>query len=164
MGIVYNNNNKNLNILDINYNKIKINNLFLNSKFIIYIKLYDMLYLKTKLLNYNIFSLIIKTHFIKSIFDLSNFSFLRGEGYLCLFINDIITFINVINIFEKKQFFFSYKKCFSNLVTNFDILKEYNKYNINYIYIQLILKKIKIKIIILFLFFLISLIKNIKIK
>jgi len=154
MGIFFNNNKKNLNILDINYNKKKINYFFLN------IKLYDLLYLKTKLLNYNIFSLIIKDHFIKSMFDLPNFAFLRGEG--CLFINDINIFMDIINILEKKQFFYSYKNCFSNLVTNFNILKEYNKYNINYIYIQLILKKIKIKIVILFLFFLISLIKYIK--
>ena len=48
------------------------------------------------------------------------------------------------------------------MINNLDVIDEYNKYNTNYVYIQLILKKIIIKIIILLLFLLVSIIKYIK--
>jgi hypothetical protein len=90
------------------------------------------------------------------------FSFLNDNKLLCIFINDINIFINIINILENKQFLYSYKNCLSNIVLNSDVLNEYNKYQKNYTFIQFILKKIKIKIIILLLFLLVSLIKYIK--
>jgi hypothetical protein len=152
------NNNK----LKYSYNKLKINNLFLNNKFIIYINLNYNFFLKNRLLNYKVQSLVFKKKEFKQLFNLSKFSFLRNN-LLCIFINDNKSFIDIIKLLENKTIFYSYKNCFSNMIFNLDIINEYNKYNINYVYIQLILKKIKIKIIILILFFLFSIIKCIKI-
>jgi hypothetical protein len=152
----------NCKIIGINYEKIKINYNFLNYKYIIFLnsnKIYD---LKNFLLKNEIFSISLKNKNIKSVFNLPSFSFLRNGAYLCILINDTISFINTINNLNDKQFFFSYKKSLSNVNNNNNIIKEYNKYNMNYIYIQFFIKKIKIKIIILFLFLLISLIKYIK--
>jgi len=146
------------NVINISYNKLKINNLFLTSKFIIYV-ISPLKNLKNQILNYNLLSLNLEKKYIKALF---NIFFFRNNNYLCIFINDIKNFINIIKFLEDKQFYYSYKNCFSNLVKNNNILEEFNKYNINYIYIKFILKKIKIKIIILLLFFLILIIKYIK--
>jgi hypothetical protein len=150
-------------IIDINYKKIKINNLFLYSKFIIYIaiSLKNTYFLKNAILNYNLLSLNLEKKYIKSLFNYLNFSFLINNNYLCIFINDNNKFLDIIKILENKQFYYSYKNCFSNLIINTILLEEYKKYNMNYIYIQFILKKIKIKIIIILLFFFLSIIKNI---
>jgi hypothetical protein len=151
-----------LNIIDINYKKIKINYNFLNHRYIIYINSDNLYNLKDYLLKKNILSFFLQDFYIKSLFYLPSFSFLRNGNFLCIFIKDTISFINIIKNLNNKQFFYSYYNCFSNLIINTEILKEYEKYNMNYIFIQFILKKIKIKIIILFIFFLISLIKSIK--
>jgi hypothetical protein len=151
----------NSNKLKNSYNKIKISNLFSNNKFIIYINLNYNFFLKNRLLNYKVHSLILGKKEFKQLFNISKFSFLRNN-LLCIFINDNKLFIDIIKLLEKKTIFYSYKNCFSNIILNLDIINEYNKYNINYIYIQLILKKIKIKIIILILLFLFSIIKYIK--
>src|ERR1700748_1766150 len=152
-------NKSNINVINSNFNKKKINFFFLNFNYIIYI---NINYIKNKLFFFNIFSIFLKKSQIKSIFTIPFFSFINDNKLLCIFINDIKTFINVIKVLENKQFFYSYKNCFSNVVFNYNILNEYNKYNENYIFIQFTLNKIKIKIIILLLFLLISLIKNIK--
>jgi len=155
-------NKSNINVINSNFNKKKINYFFFNFKYIIYINIDNMNYIKNKLFYYNIFSIFLKKNQIKSIFTIPFFSFLNDNKLLCIFINDIKIFINIIKVLENKQFFYSYKNCFSNIVFNYNILNEYNKYNENYTFIQFILNKIKIKIILLFLFLLISLIKNIK--
>ena len=155
-------NKSNINVINSNFNKKKINYFFFNFKYIIYINIDNMNYIKNKLFYYNIFSIFLKKSQIKSIFTIPFFSFLNDNKLLCIFINDIKIFINIIKVLENKQFFYSYKNCFSNVVFNYNILNEYNKYNENYTFIQFTLNKIKIKIILLFLFLLISLIKNIK--
>ena len=155
-------NKSNINVIHSNYNKKKINFFFLNFDYIIYINANNINYIKNHLLNYNIFSIFLKKNQIKSIFAMPFFSFLNDNKLLCIFINDIKIFINIINILENKQFLYSYKNCLSNIIFNYEILNQYNKYNKNYIFIQFILKKIKIKIIIILLFLLVSLIKNIK--
>ena len=161
MSLLFNSNKLNCNIISSSYEKIKINNLFLNNKFIIFINLdYNILF-KNIFLNNKVHSLILKEKYIKLLFEIPNFSFLRNN-LLCIFINHSKIFINIIQLLEKKQFFYSYKNCLSNMIINSIIIEEYNKYNMNFIYIQLILKKIKLKIIILLLFFLISIIKYIK--
>src|SRR6201994_5094205 len=155
-------NKRNLNVINSNFNKKKINYFFFNFNYIIYINIDNINYIKNKLFYYNIFSIFLKKNQIKSIFTIPFFSFLNDNKLLCIFINDIKIFINIIKVLENKQFFYSYKNCFSNIVFNYNILNEYNKYNENYTFIQFTLNKIKIKIIILLLFLLISLIKNIK--
>ena len=155
-------NKSNINVINSNFNKKKINYFFFNYNYIIYINIDNINYIKNKLFDYNIFSICLKKNQIKSIFTIPFFSFLNDNKLLCIFINDIKIFINIIKILENKQFFYSYKNCFSNIVFNYNILNEYNKYNENYTFIQFTLNKIKIKIILLFLFLLISLIKNIK--
>jgi hypothetical protein len=161
MSILFNKNKYNYSIIKISYQKLKINYLFLNSKFIIYIPFNNMYSLKNKILIYNLTNFILNKKYIKSLFSFLNFSFLRNNNCLCVFINNNNNFIDIINVLEYKQFYYSYKSSFSNLNVNTNVLEEYNKYNVNYIYIQFILKKIKIKIIILLLFFLISIIKYI---
>lgn len=162
MLVLFNSNKLKCNIIDISYKKIKINYLFLNNLYIIYVDLNYDSYLKNKILNYNLFSLILKEKYIKALFNLPNFSFLRNNQFLCIFVNNTTIFIDIIKNLNNKTFFFSYKNYLSNIVTNINILEEYNKYNMNFIYLQLILKKIKIKVIILLLFFLISLVNYIK--
>ena len=164
MSILFDNYKHKYNVLNISYKKLKINNLFLNSKFIIYIlvSLKNILFLKNSILSYNLLSLILKKKYLKALFNFSNFSFLSNNNCLCIFMNDYKNFFNIIKNLEDKQFYYSYKNCFSNLVININILEEFNKYNKNYIYIQFILKKIKIKIIILLLFLFLSIIKYIK--
>jgi hypothetical protein len=147
------------NVIGINYKKIKINNLFLNSDFILFINLNNYFYLKNKILQYNLYSVILNTKFIKTLFNIPQFLFFRNNNILCIFINDIEMFINFIKIVENKQCFYSYKNYLSNIIINSKILEEYNKYNMNFIYIQFILKLLKIKIIILLFLFLISIIK-----
>jgi hypothetical protein len=154
-------NKSNTNVINSNFNKKKINYFFLNFNYIIYINVNNLNYIKNKLFLNNVFSIFLKKNQIKSMFTLP-FSFLNDNKLLCIFINNIKEFINVIKVLENKQFFYSYKNCFSNIVSNYNVLNEFNKYNENYIFIQFILNKIKIKIIILFLFLLISLIKYIK--
>lgn len=159
----FSNGNKcNINVINFNHEKIKINNLFLSNKFIIFIDAINFYYLKNIILNNNVLSLILRKRIIKVLFNLFSFSFLRNNNYLCIFINDLKSFINIINNLDNKQFFFLYKGNISNITTQLSILNDYNKYNKNYIYIQLIIKKIKIKIIFILIFFIISLIKYIK--
>jgi hypothetical protein len=155
-------NKGNINVICSNYKKKKINFFFLNFNYIIYISNNNVNYIKNQLFHYNISSFFLKKNEIKSIFVMPFFSFLNDNKLLCIFINDINIFINIINILENKQFLYSYKNCLSNIVLNSDVLNEYNKYQKNYTFIQFILKKIKIKIIILLLFLLVSLIKYIK--
>jgi hypothetical protein len=148
----------------INCLKIKINNLFLFSKFIIFVnvKANDVFNFKMIFLKHNIFSLIFKEKEIKDLFDFVSFSFLRGGQYLIGFINDIDIFLSVVKFFENKSFYFSYKKCLNNVIGFLDVLDYFNKYNNNYIYIQFFLEKKKIKVIILLFFFLISFTQYIK--
>lgn len=162
MIFLYNNNKLNLKIMNNSYEKKKINYYILNYKYIMFVNIKDVYSLKNILLSHDIKSFFLKKIYIKSLFFLPVFSFLRNGKFLCIFINEEASFINIVKIFDNKSFFYSYKKAFSNLVSNITILKEYDNYKMNYTFIHFILKKIKIKIILLFLFFLISLIKIIK--
>lgn len=162
MSTLFNRNKYNLNLIGISYKKLKINNFILNYKFIIFLDLSKDFFFKDKIINNNFISLILEEKYIKSLFNIFNFSFLRNSSFLCIFINDIHKFINIMKLLEYKQFLYSYKNSISNIVNSSIILEEYNKYDNNFVYIQLILEKIKIKIIILLLFFLVSLVKNIK--
>lgn len=152
----------NCNIIGINYDRIRINSNLLNYKYIIFLSIDKIYNLKNFLLNNNILSFSLKNRNIKSLFNLSYFSFLNNGNFLCILINESFSFINIIKYLNDKQFFYSYKNCLSNISSSYNIIKEYNKYNLNYIYIQFFIKKIKIKIIILFLFLLVSLVKYIK--
>jgi hypothetical protein len=162
MLMFFNHNKRKLNVININCKKMKINYLFLTCKFIIFINLSNYLFLKNKLINNDLFSLILKEKYINNLFNIPHFSFLKNNNYLCIFIDNVIMFIDIIKILENKLFFYIYNKSISNLTNNFIILTQYNKYEKNYIYIQFILKKLKIKIIILLFLFLISIIKYIK--
>lgn len=85
-----------------------------------------------------------------------SFLFLKSSQYLCLFINDLETFINITKSLDNKFIFYSYKNRLSNVMKSTELLTLLNIYNNNYIYIQFILKKIKIKVIILLFLFLIT--------
>jgi len=56
------------NVINISYNKLKINNLFLTSKFIIYV-ISPLKNLKNQILNYNLLSLNLEKKYIKAFFD-----------------------------------------------------------------------------------------------
>jgi hypothetical protein len=98
----------NLNIIDISLKKKKINNNFLNNKFIIFFNVNKINYysLKNYLLKKNILNYLLKSNDIKSVFNFNDFNFLKNSAFLCIFINDIISFINVITFINEKQFFF----------------------------------------------------------
>jgi len=93
----------NIKILNIIYLKKKINYLFSNCKFILFLEINNIFDLKKILLKYNLFSLVMKDREIKSLFDMPNFLFIRGSQYLCCFINDIETLINVSISLIKQQ-------------------------------------------------------------
>lgn len=154
-------NNLNIGGIKVYFDKIKLNSLFLNSKYIIYMNWYYNVELKHKILSYDVCNMILKKKYINNVFNSLNFSFLKNN-LLCIFVNDSLLFINIIKILDNKEFFYSYKNSFSNITTNQIIIEEYKKYNNNLIYIHLLLKKIIIKIIFLLLFFLITIIKFIK--
>jgi hypothetical protein len=152
----------NLNIIGINFRKMKLNYAFINFKFIIFYNQLNNYNLKDFLLKKSILNFSLKNNEIKSVFNLNDFCFLKNSKFLCIFTSDITLFINIITFLEKKHFFYIYKSCLSNLVFNYDIIDEYHKYNRNYTYIQFILKKVKIKIIILIFIYIISFIQYIK--
>lgn len=162
MSVFFYKNKINLNIIDINYNKTKINNLFLNNNYIIIINNNYLFKFKNLFLNLNIISISLKMLYIKTLFKMPNFKFLKGENNFCVFINNLEEFIHIIKLLDNIQFYFVYKKSFSNLIINEQILVEFNKYKNNYFFIQFFLKKIIIKIILLFLILFISLITYIK--
>ena len=70
-------NKSNINVINSNFNKKKINYFFFNFKYIIYINIDNMNYIKNKLFYYNIFSIFLKKNQIKSIFTIPFFSFLN---------------------------------------------------------------------------------------
>ena len=147
---MYNNNKFNLNIMNKNYEKKKINYYILNYQYIIFINVIDIYSFKNTLLNNNILSFFLKVNYIKSLFSQPVFSFLKNGNLLCILINEESSFINIIKILENKYFFYIYKKSFSNLILNTTVLNEYSNYKMNYIFFHFLLKKIKIKIILLF--------------
>src|ERR1700761_7916652 len=116
MSFLFNNNNCNINVINLNYEKLKINNLFLNNKYIIFVDPINYYFLKNIILSNNILSLIVKKRIIKVLF---NFSFFKSNSYLCIFINDFKLFINNIKNLDNKQFFFLYKGSISNITTKF---------------------------------------------
>ena len=162
MSVFFYKNKINLNVIDLNYNKIKINYLFLNYNYIIFLNKKIFLKFKNFFLNLNIISINIKKSYINFLFEVPNFNFLKGENVFCIFINNIEEFINTVKILNNIQFFYIYKKSFSNLINNFQILEEFNKYNKNSFIIQFFLKKKIIKLFLLFFFLLISVIKYMK--
>jgi len=162
MSVFFYRNKVNLNIIDINYNKLKINNLFLNNKYIIIINKNKFLKFKNLFLNLNIISINLKMLYIKILFKMPNFKFLKGENLFFIFINSSEEFINILKLFDNTPLYYIYNRSFSNLIINYKIIEEFYKYTKNYIFIQFFLKKIIIKIIILILLFFLSLIKYIK--
>src|SRR5690349_5870016 len=106
MIFMYNNNKFNLNIMNKSYEKKKINYYILNTQYIIFIKVIDIHRLKNILLNNNISSFFLKANYIKSLFSLPVFSFLRNGNLLCILINEESSFINIIRILENKYLFY----------------------------------------------------------
>jgi hypothetical protein len=88
MSVLYNKNKYNLIVSDISYKKIKINNLFLNNKFIIFVFLNKNYSLKNIILKYKLKSLILEKKYLKSLFNIPNFFFLNDNQLLCIFMND----------------------------------------------------------------------------
>lgn len=158
----YNNNKINIEKININYRKLKIREFIINSNFIIFCNLNDVLFLKNKLLSENIPSLTLKKKYIKALFQQPNFSFLEGEGFFCIFIKNVEKFLDIINNLENKEFSYSYKNSLSNYSSTYKIIQEYKKYNKNYVFLQFFFFKKKLKIIILLYFFSTSLIRFIK--
>jgi len=162
MSIIYNSNKVNLNIIDANYSKIKINSFFINNKFVIYINNKNISNLKNFFLKKDFLSMYLKTSFIKALFNRMQFSFLRGNKIFCVFTNDLISFLDIMETIKDIEFYYSYKKSICNITNGTAVYEEYNKYNMNYIYVQFSLIKTKIKIIIFLFLFLLTLTKYIK--
>lgn len=162
--LTFYNNKINIEKVIINYRKLKIKEFVKNNKFIIFCDLIDDLDLKHKLLNYGILSFTLKKKYIKALFNLPHFSFLEGESFFCIFINNIQNFIAIVNNLENREFLYSYKNSLSNYTSSNNLLEVFNKYNKNYDIFHFLFIKKKLKIIILLYLFSISLIKFIKIK
>lgn len=99
------------NNLIFNYNLLYLDYLLLKNKFIIFLNYNQILKLKINFINLknnilknNCVSLILNRKSIKKIF-LNYFTFLSASIF-CIFIDDVIKFINIIKLLNNLNFFF----------------------------------------------------------
>lgn len=150
--------------LNKNYSLLKLNKLFLDSKFIIFFylinitstKLYEI---KNELLLLNIVSIIVNNKFLKILVKLPDFNMFAGTT-LNIFINNIDDFTKVSSILGKIEFFYLFENSLSNF-TNSKILSE-ELFKLNNINIKSIILNRIFKIILFLIFFNFSFIKFIK--
>lgn len=100
----------------------------------------DLLALKNDLFKYSSKSLVIKAKYIKVLFS-NYFAFIKS-ACMCIFINDINQFLNIIKILKNSSFYFSFNKCFSNITNSENLLLQHNIYgsfiSLHYIIFKLI--------------------------
>jgi hypothetical protein len=150
------------NNLILNYNLLYLDNLIKLNLFIIffnYNKLtnYNLLILKNEIEKEDCISLTLNRNYINKMF--SNYFTFLSSYIFCIFINNYIKFKKIINILNNINFFYSYKKRFSNIVNKNLVL---NQLNFNLQYLHYITFKILFNILILLLYIIISILKFIK--
>lgn len=118
----------------------------------------SLLELKIKIKNENIQSIILNTKILKKIFKYNHYKFNRTKIVMIFSLN-LNLFLHIIQFLENIPFYFSYKRGFSSLILNQNIIdwKLMSSVN-NYIWGLLIFKFI-IYIIVLILYLIYTLIK-----
>jgi hypothetical protein len=150
------------NNLILNYNLLYLDNLIKFNLFIIffnYNKLTNstLLILKNEIQKEDCISLTLNRNYINKMFC-NYFTFLSSYIF-CIFINNYFKFKKIINLLNNINFFYSYKKRFSNVVNKNIVI---NQLNFNLQYLHYITFKIIFNIIILILYNIISILKFIK--
>lgn len=150
------------NNMALNYNILYLYNLLRSNTIIIFVNIQqftnkNFLNFKYNITKLNVINLILKSEHIKLLFQ-NAFTFLSAHIY-CIFMNDINKFIEIINILNNINFYFSYRKRFSNIVNNINIVGKINKklYNLHYF-----IYKIIFNIIIILLYFILNFTKYLK--
>lgn len=151
------------NNLIFNYNLLYLDYLIKFNFFIIFLnykKLSNnsLLYLKNEIQKNNCISLVLNRTYINKIFN-NYFNFL--SYILCIFISDNIKFIKIIQLLKDINFFYSYKKNFSNIISKDLINEQLNVFN-NLKYLHYNIFKIIFNIINILLYFILGLLKYIK--
>jgi hypothetical protein len=124
----------------------------------------DLLDLKNDLFKYSSKSMVIKAKYIKVLFS-NYFAFIKS-ACMCIFINDMTQFLNIIKILKNASFYFSFNKCFSNITNSENLLLQHNIYG-SLISLHYIIFKLINNIILILLFYitlfsqLLKLLKNI---
>lgn len=152
------------NNLIINYNLLYLDNLIKFNLFVIffnYNKLsnYNLLILKNEIAKEDCISLTLNRKYINNMF-FNYFNFLSSHIF-CIFINNYIKFKKIVILLNTLNFFYSYKKKFSNIVNKTIILNQINFYE-NLKYLHYIIFKIIFNIIIILLYFITSIVKYLK--
>jgi hypothetical protein len=121
---------------------------------------YDILDLKNELFKYGGKSMVIKAKYIKILFS-NSFAFIKSSC-MCIFINNITQFLNIIKILKNLIFFYSFNKCFSNITNSVLLLDQHNIYEYYIIFHYIIFKLINniILIILIYISLFINLLKN----
>ena len=152
------------NNLILNYNLLYLDNLIKFNLFIIffnYNKLtnYNLLCLKNEIAKEDCVTLTLNRKYINRIF-FNYFNFLSSHIF-CIFINNYIKFKKIISLLNNINFFYSYKKNFSNITNKSIILNHINVYE-NLKYLHYIIFKVIFNIIIILLYFIVSIVKYLK--
>jgi hypothetical protein len=143
------------NILFDNYTLLQVViNLTIN-KFLIVISLHNksntnILDFKNELFKYGSKSMVIKAKYIKTLFS-NSFAFIKS-ACMCIYINDIIQFLNIIKILNNSSFIYSLNKCFSNITNSISLLDQHNIYESYIIFHYIIFKLINNIILILLIY------------
>jgi hypothetical protein len=121
---------------------------------------YDILDLKNELFKYGAKSMVIKAKYIKILFS-NSFAFIKSSC-MCIFINNMTQFLNIIKILKNLTYFYSYNKCFSNITNSSLLLDQHNIYEYYIIFHYIIFKLINniILIILIYISLFINLLKN----
>lgn len=152
------------NNLILNYNLLYLDKLIKYNLFIIffnYNKLsnYNLLILKNEILKEDCISLTLNRKYINKMF-FNYFNFL-SSCIFCIFINNYFKFKQIVTILKDINFFYSYKKMFSNITNKTTILNQINIYK-NLTFLHYIIFKIIFNIIIILLYYILSIIKFLK--
>jgi len=104
--------------------------------------------------------MVIKAKYIKILFS-NSFTFFKSSC-MCIFINNIKQFLNIIKILKNLTFFYSFNKCFSNITNTVLLLNQHNIYEYYIIFHYIIFKLINniILIILIYISLFINLLKN----
>jgi len=153
------------NILFNNWTLLQVvKNLMINPFFIVLslhnISNNDILDLKNELFKYSAKSMVIKAKYIKILFS-NSFTFIKSSC-MCIFINNMTQFLNIIKILKNLTYFYSFNKCFSNITNSTFLLDQHNIYEYYIIFHYIIFKLINniILIILIYISLFINLLKN----
>src|SRR5947209_5021730 len=154
------------NLLFDNYTLLNIvNNIHFNPIFIILnihnMSNNDLLILKNELFKNNSKSMVIKSKYIRILFS-SYFNFFK-TACLCIYIPDMIQFLNNLKLLKNLSFFYSYNRSFSNIVNTEMLTFQYNIYSCYIMFHYIIFKLINniILILLINLLLLVNLLKKI---